>query len=148
MTLQTLNILLADDDEDDRSLFELAISQIDIKTDLKLFKNGKDLIDYLRQPDVRLPNLLFLDLNMPTMTGLECLKEIKDDPGLNGVTVVIYSTSSSEKDIDATFFSGANFYINKPANFNDLKKILKKVLAIDWQYHTSNLNRENFLFRL
>ncbi|MHA7056982.1 response regulator [Aquimarina sp. M1] len=148
MNIETLKILLADDDEDDRALFEKAIKELGLQTDLKLFINGMELIKYLRQPDTALPNVLFLDLNMPTMDGFECLKEIKDDPGLKGITVVIYSTSSSEKDIEATFLNGANIYVNKPTNFNDLKNILKKVLTIDWQYHTSNLNRENFLFRL
>lgn len=148
MTLNRLRIVLADDDPDDRELFQMAMNQLEIRTELTMLATGKELINYLRNSETILPNILFLDLNMPTMTGFECLLEIKKDPGLKGMTVVIYSTSSSEKDIEATFLNGANIYINKPNNFSDLKSILKKVLAIDWQYHTSNLKRENFLFRL
>lgn len=147
MPFNKLNIVLADDDEDDRNIFELAISECDLQTDLKLFGNGADLIKYLREPDTMLPNILFLDLNMPNMNGFECLEEIKKDPGLRHITVVIYSTSSSEKDIEATFLAGANIYLNKPANFKVLKKTLKNILTLDWQYQTSNLTRTNFLYR-
>ena len=129
MPFNKLNIVLADDDDDDREIFKLAISQIDIKTDLTLFRNGLELVEYLRQPDTVLPNILFLDLNMPSMDGFECLKEIKRDPGLKNITVVIYSTSSSEKDIEKTFLEGANIYINKPSDYETLKEVLKKVLV-------------------
>ncbi len=147
MALEKLHIILADDDADDREIFELAISQIDIATTFSTFKNGMEVISYLRSPQPRLPALLFLDLNMPYMDGLECLDQIRKDPGLEHLTVVIYSTSASEKDIEATFMGGANVYINKPSDFEVLKKVLKKVLTLDWHYHTSILNRENFLFR-
>ncbi|MAQ75071.1 MAG: response regulator [Aquimarina sp.] len=147
MTDNTIKIVLTDDDSDDRFLFQMAIDQIEIKTNLRIFSNGNDLIKYLRLPGTILPDILFLDLNMEGMGGLECLREIKKDPGLKGITVVIYSTSSSEKDIEQTFLAGANIYLNKPSNFEDLKKGLKRVLTTDWQYHTSNLNRNNFMFR-
>lgn len=147
MTREKLKIILTDDDEDDRDLFELAIKRTKIPSELKMFKNGNELISHFRSPEFKLPDILFLDLNMPNKNGLECLKLIKLDPGLKNITVVIYSTSSSEKDIEETFLEGANIYINKPTDFETLKNILKKVLTLDWQYHTSILNRENFLFR-
>lgn len=147
MAVEKLNIILADDDEDDRTLFELAVNQLKVPFQFQLFKNGQELIDYLRQSGSRLPDILFLDLNMPNLSGVETLKEIRKDPGLRGITVAIYSTSSSERDIEATFLQGANIYINKPADFEALKKIINKVVTIDWQYHTSILNRDNFLFR-
>ena len=147
MVSKTLNIILADDDEDDRALFELASSQINVPHKLKMFKNGMDLITYIRDSSTIIPDILFLDLNMPNKNGMEVLTEIKKDPGLKDITVVIYSTSSSERDIDATFLAGANVYINKPNDFETLKNIIKKVITLDWQYHTSILNKENFLFR-
>lgn len=147
MALAKLNIILVDDDEDDRALFELAVNELKVPHLFQMFKNGQELITYLRQPETRLPDILFLDLNMPNLSGIETLKEIRKDPGLKGITVVIYSTSSSERDIEATFLEGANIYINKPSDFETLKKIIKKVVTIDWQYHTSILNRDNFLFR-
>ena len=147
MDVIKLNVLLADDDEDDRFLFEQALNDIKIRTNLSLFKNGKELMDYLLQIDIK-PHLIFLDLNMPIKNGMECLLEMKQDTNLKNIPVAIYSTSSSEQDIENTFISGANIYINKPTNFNKLKDVIEKVLQLNWQYQTSNLNKDNFLFRI
>ncbi|MDO7136115.1 response regulator [Algibacter lectus] len=148
MPLTVMNIVLADDDEDDRLLFDEAISEIDVKTKLSLFNDGKALMDYLVLPDTILPEIVFLDLNMPIKNGMQCLKEIRANDKLKELCVAIYSTSSSEEDIENTFVNGANVYINKPNSFSALKKAIDKVLKINWQYHTSALNRDNFLLRL
>ncbi|AIZ41248.1 response regulator [Cellulophaga baltica] len=148
MAFQTLNIALADDDEDDRLLFKDAIEEIKIKTKLSLFTNGKELMDYLVLPNVILPEVIFLDLNMPIKNGMQCLKEIRENPKLSDLSVAIYSTSSSERDIEDTFINGANVYINKPNSFGELKTVIEKVLQLNWQYQTSALNRENFLLRI
>lgn len=143
-----LNIALADDDEDDRMLFKEAIDEISICTKLSMFTNGQELMDYLTLPNILLPNLVFLDLNMPIKNGMQCLCEIRKNSALNDMAVAIYSTSSSEKDIEETFVNGANIYINKPNNFRKLQEVVEKVLHINWQYHTSSLNKENFLYRI
>ncbi|WP_127138785.1 response regulator [Flagellimonas oceanensis] len=145
---QILNIALADDDEDDRQFFQDAIEDISIKTKLSLLNDGQELMDYLNLPNVVLPNLVFLDLNMPIKNGMQCLKEIRANADLDKVCIAIYSTSCSENDIEDTFVNGANIYLNKPNNFNKLRDSIEKVLQINWQYHTSNLNRDNFLLRL
>ena len=147
MSLKNLNVLLADDDEDDRWLFEQALSDLKIKTNLLLFKNGKELMEHLQNSE-NMPHIIFLDLNMPIKNGMECLTEMRKVDKLKEIPVAIYSTSSSEKDIENTFVNGANVYINKPNNFLALKKVVDKVLQLNWQYHTSNLSRENFLFRI
>lgn len=146
MSLNNLNVLLADDDED-RWLFEQALSNLKIKTTLLLFKNGKEIMDYLKKAE-SMPHIVFLDLNMPIKNGTECLIEMRKNDYLKEMIVAIYSTSSSEKDIENTFVNGANIYINKPNDFAALKKVIDKVLQLNWQYHTSNLNRDNFLFRI
>ena len=148
MSLKILNIALADDDEDDRLLFKEAIEEIHMETRLSLFNHGQELMDHLNLPNIILPHLVFLDLNMPIKNGMQCLKEIRSNPLLDGVAIAIYSTSSSEKDIENTFVNGANVYINKPNNFYKLKEVIEKVIQINWQYHTSNLNKDNFLFRV
>lgn len=148
MPLNIMNIVLADDDADDRFLFDEAISEIDVKTKLSLFNDGKALMDYLVLPDTILPEIVFLDLNMPIKNGMQCLKEIRSNEALKDLCVAIYSTSSSEEDIENTFVNGANVYINKPNSFSALKKAIEKVVKINWQYHTSALNRDNFLLRL
>ena len=148
MAVDIMNIVLADDDSDDRLLFEEAIEEIDVKTNLSLFKDGKELLDYLLLPDTILPEIVFLDLNMPIKNGMQCLKEIRNTDALKELCVAIYSTSSSEQDIEETFIHGANIYINKPNSFSALKKVIDKIVKINWQYHTSALNRDNFLLRL
>ena len=148
MNLDLINIALADDDEDDRLIFGEAIAELAIRTKLSLFKNGQELMDYLNLPNIVLPNLIFLDLNMPIKNGMQCLKEIRQNPALKNLAVAIYSTSSSEKDIEETFVNGANIYINKPTNFSNLRNVIEKVLQLNWQYQTSNLNRNTFLFRI
>jgi CheY-like chemotaxis protein len=105
-------------------------------------------MDYLILPNVILPEIVFLDLNMPIKNGMQCLHEIRNHPKLNDLLVAIYSTSSSETDIEATFVNGANIYINKPNSFGELKQAIERVLQLNWQYHTSALNRDNFLLRI
>ncbi len=143
-----MNIILADDDEDDRLFFREAFEEIKIKTNIKIVNDGVELMDYLNQQDNQIPHMLFLDLNMPRKSGLDCLLEIKQLPHLNDMAIAIYSTSASEKDIEETFVQGANVYIKKPSDFNSLKKVLENVITINWQYHTSGLNRDNFMFSL
>lgn len=141
-------ITLADDDEDDRLFFTDAFDELKINTVVNTVNNGRELIQFLDQPESVLPNIIFLDLNMPILNGIECLKEIKKNDKYKDIAIAIYSTSSSEEDVENTFVLGANIYIKKPSNFNDLKKILSDVVTINWQYHTSGLNKENFLLRL
>jgi len=145
---EIIRILLADDDKDDRSDFIEAFESLKIKTQIQTVKNGIELMKYLNTPSAILPHLLFLDLNMPKKSGLECLIEIKKMERLKNLTIVIYSTSSSEKDMEDTFLNGANIYLKKPTHLTVLKKMLLHVLTINWQYHTSGLNRDNFLLHL
>ena len=143
-----IHILLADDDEDDRNFFNDAITDLKIANKLTLFKNGKELMDYLENPESILPDILFLDLNMPCKTGNECLKEIRLNPRFKDISIAIYSTSSSDKDIEETFVGGANIYIKKPNDFSKLKKVLKEVMNLNWQFHTSKLNKDTFFFSI
>lgn len=141
-------ITLADDDEDDRLFFTDAFDELKINTVVNTVNNGKELLSFLNHPKTVLPNIIFLDLNMPILNGIDCLKEIKLNDKFKDIAIAIYSTSSSEKDIENTFVLGANIYIKKPSNFNELKKILADVVTINWQYHTNGLNKDNFLLRM
>jgi CheY-like chemotaxis protein len=143
-----IHLILADDDEDDRFFFTDAFSELKINTKVNTFNDGVELMNYLNKEDALMPNVLFLDLNMPKKTGIECLIEIKANTKMSGIAIVIYSTSASEEDIEKTFVLGANIYIKKPDSFKKLKKILSEVVSINWQYHTNNLNKDNFLLRL
>ncbi|MBS7256005.1 response regulator [Flavobacterium branchiicola] len=148
MQKNALYILLADDDEDDRLFFKDAFEEIKIQTNVNFVHDGMQLMDHLNDPENKLPDILFLDLNMPKKTGKECLIEIKKSERLKDIIIAIYSTSSSEEDIEDTFIQGANIYIKKPSDFNTLKKLINEVVTVNWHYHTSGLNRDNFLLRL
>jgi len=145
MEIEPVNVLLADDDEDDRLFFREAFEEIKIKTKVKTVNDGVELMNHLTKKGNELPHILFLDLNMPRKNGMDCLMEIKRSDNLKDIPVAIYSTSASEEDIENTFVKGANVYIKKPSDFSTLKKILEEVITINWQYHTSGLNRESFM---
>lgn len=148
MSNKPLQILLADDDEGDRLLFTVAFSELKIKTVVKTVNNGTQLKEWLNMENTSLPYILFLDLNMPPNSGLECLKEIKSNEKLKDIFIAIYSTSDNEKDMEETFLNGANIYITKPNDFNILKKILTKAVSTASLYQEQSLIRENFLLRV
>jgi CheY-like chemotaxis protein len=148
MLKDPIQIILADDDEDDRLFFEDAFKEITIETNVKFVNDGIELMDHLNKNGNQLPHILFLDLNMPGKNGIECLMEIKQMKQFDDVAIAIYSTSSSEQDIEETLVLGANVYIKKPNDFATLKSILEYVIKINWQYQTSGLNRANYLLSL
>jgi len=143
-----IHIILADDDEDDRMFFTDAFDELKMKTKVQTYNDGVELMNYLMTENAILPHVLFLDLNMPKKNGIECLHEIKANKRFDDIAIAIYSTSSSEEHIEETFVNGANIYIKKPNDFNTLKKVLSDVVTINWQYHTSGLNKDNFLLRM
>ena len=148
MTNEPLHILLADDDETDRLLFEEALRELVIKTIVETVNNGEQLMALLSAKDAKIPDLLFLDLNMPQKNGMECLKEIRGDKKFKEMSILIYSTSNSEKDMEETFLHGANVYINKPNNFNALKQVLEKAVTAAYYYQDPPFNKANFLLKI
>ena len=141
-------VFLADDDPEDRLFFSAAITDFkEVSVELMMFEDGVLLIDYLNNCEI-LPDIIFLDLNMPRKSGMECLKEIRQNDRLKKISVAIYSTSSSEQDIEDTFVAGANVYIKKPNDFNMLKKVLSDVVHINWQYIVDGLNKDSFILSL
>ncbi len=147
MQHEPMFIMLADDDESDRLNFKDALEESKISNTLLMLHDGVALMDYLLREDAPLPYLLFLDLNMPRKNGLECLREIKKHPRLANIVIAIYSTSSSEKDIQETYLCGANVYIKKPNDFGVLKQVLTKVVSAASVYRDTPFRIENFLFR-
>lgn len=148
MILQNINILLADDDESDRMLFIDAFSELKIKTTVRTFNDGIQLMEWLNKEETHLPHFIFLDLNMPFKNGLECLKEIKRNEKLKDIFIAIYSTSDNDKDVEDTFSFGANVYITKPNSFNSLKKVLEKSVVTAHLYQDGLMKREHFLLKV
>jgi len=148
MDSKPLQIILADDDENDRTNFTDAIEESRIKSVVFTVIDGVALMDYLNNTATAIPHLIFLDLNMPRKNGLTCLKEIRQSEKLKEVAVAIYSTSSYAKDIEETFKQGANIYIKKPTDFKVLKNVLGKVLSVVYVYREPPFSMANFVFKI
>ena len=129
----TIRITLADDDIDDCIMFKEALPHINMKYNFNMFHTGADLLSHLNTA-YNLPHIIFLDLNMPGLSGIETLKAIRKQAGFNQVAIAIYSTSSRQTDMEETLANGANCYIIKPDTFGSLKTVLKHVLSQYWQY--------------
>jgi CheY-like chemotaxis protein len=128
--MKLLNILLADDDLDDRNFFKDALHALPINAQLKTVDDGDELMKYLSENTHQLPDVLFLDINMPRKNGFECLSEMKDDALLKNISVVILSTSSNKEKIAKIFKIGGHVYIHKPNDFGQLKQVIQNVLPI------------------
>src|SRR5687767_13044745 len=113
MSGRTTIIMLIDDDRDDRFFFSKALKKMPVEFELVEAMDGVDAFKKLRESDIK-PAVIFLDINMPFMNGIEFLKELKKDPNLNTIPVIIQSTSNAETDISVTLNLGAVDYIIKP----------------------------------
>jgi DNA-binding NarL/FixJ family response regulator len=124
--IEKLEIILADDDFDDRSFFREAFKKIRPLGLLREFSNGKQVMDYLNLHQDAPPHLIFLDLNMPFKTGIQCLKEIRNNPAYKEVAIVIFTTSTSEFDIENCFDCGASLYMRKPFSYAEGIETLRR----------------------
>lgn len=119
-------ILMADDDADDRLLTQEALEESRLVNDLHFVEDGEQLMSYL-QNNTPLPGLILLDLNMPKKDGREALEEIKADPHLRRIPIVVLTTSKGEEDIYRSYDLGASSYITKPVTFAALVKVIQAI---------------------
>jgi len=139
MPAASITILMADDDEDDRLLTADALRRSRLINDLRFVVDGQDLMQYLRREgpygsggaDAPRPGLILLDLNMPKKDGREALAEIKHDPDLRSIPVVVLTTSKAEEDIVRTYELGVNSFVSKPVTFEELAEVMR-ALACYW----------------
>ena len=125
---KTISFFLVDDDPDDTSLFQEVVAGLDIQVQLQTAVDGHQALEKLKNGNT-FPDVIFLDLNMPRMDGKECLIELKQDPQLRHIPVVMYTTSSQSKDIEETMMNGAVCFITKPTNIRELKLILNTIAS-------------------
>lgn len=133
---QPITILIADDDPEDRMLAQEALDEARLANDVRYVNDGQELLDYLKHQgkyadpkDAPRPGMILLDLNMPRKDGREALEEIKADPELKSIPVVILTTSEADEDILKTYGLGASSYITKPVTFDGLVKIMLALKA-------------------
>jgi CheY-like chemotaxis protein len=129
-----ITILIADDDADDRMMASEALEESRLANDLRFVEDGEELLDYLYHRGRVAgggggprPGLILLDLNMPRMDGREALREIKSDPALRSIPVVVLTTSKAEEDIYRTYDLGVNSFITKPVQFEGLVEVMRTV---------------------
>lgn len=151
MKAKPVKILLADDDADDCFFFEKALSEISIATRFTTVNNGERLMDYLSKNSELLPDVLFLDLNMPRKSGFECLTEITENIKLKDLYVVMYSTSYTldphyeQSMIDVLFRLGAQDYIRKPGDFAKLKELILQSLTKFIEKKSLNVEKKKLI---
>ena len=133
-----VTILMADDDMDDREFARTAMQESRLMNELRFVEDGEELLDYLYRRGAYAdpkssprPGLILLDLNMPRKDGREALREIKSDPALRQIPVVVLTTSKAEEDILSSYDLGANCFISKPVTFDGLVEVVK-VLDKHW----------------
>lgn len=122
------NIVLVDDDSDDRELFFEAVSFVSPTAKVEMKRDGEELMEYLTTCSI-LPDVIFLDLNMPRKNGKECLFEIMGNKNLCKIPVIVYTTSLNPIDIEETFNQGASRFFRKPNSFEELKDLLHNLLV-------------------
>ncbi len=141
-------ILLADDDEDDCTFFKEAMDDLPFSVTIMTVSDGVQLMKLLSDMEpVNLPDILFLDLNMPRKSGFECLSEIKKIDKLKHLPVIIFSTSLDIDVVDLLYKRGAIYYIRKPGDFSKLKKVILDALTITTQTNFKQPARESFILQ-
>lgn len=145
MNFKQLNILLADDDSDDCLFFKEALRELLLSTNLTTVHDGEQLMQLLTNETNVLPHVLFLDLNMPRKNGFECLTEIKLSKKLKQLPVIVFSTSFEQEVVNQLYKNGAQYFIRKPSEFSQFKKIIQQSLALIMNENISQPTRENFV---
>ena len=129
--MHAIHILLVEDNEGDILLTKEAFEDAKLLTRLSVVRDGKEAVDFLNKhgafQEVETPDLLLLDVNLPKKNGHEVLKFIKEDENLKHIPVIMFTTSSSEKDINLSYQNHANCYITKPVDVNDFLSVITKV---------------------
>ena len=145
--MSEIAIFYADDDEDDLMFFNDAVAKITSaqqeSISLHMHRNGESLLENIKKTKIE-RGVVFLDINMPRKSGFQLLEEIRNHSEISDVPVIIYSTSYDESSIQMSHNLGANFYVVKPYNFNDLIEMINNVIKINWEKKKADF--ENFIY--
>ncbi len=144
----SLNILLADDDIDDCIFFKCALEKSPIATKLVTVHDGMELMQLLTSDAYKLPDVLFLDLNMPRKNGFECLSELKLSLQLKHLPAIMYSTSNDQDVVSRLYRNGAQYFIRKPPDISQFEKIIHHTLTLIEKRHMQQPAREDFVLEV
>lgn len=123
------SIIVADDDSDDRLFLEDVLHEVAPSKSVTSVKDGQELLSLFSH---FIPDLLFLDLEMPRKNGLECLKEIRNNPATKDLPIVVFSSTNRDYNIDVAYEMGAHLFLSKPNSYDDLKLAMQTILSFDW----------------
>lgn len=126
------SILLVDDDEDDREFFSIAVKNSCPEMNFKALNDGVEFLNYLESNPVPPPDIVFLDTQMPMLSGMECLQKVRSSQNWKNLPIVIYTTSPDKGDMEEAIKLGANLYVRKPYDFSKLESIIKTIAHLDW----------------
>ncbi|MCS3529937.1 response regulator [Chryseobacterium sp. JUb7] len=148
MNKEFLNVILADDDEANQILLKNIFKELKIDIKVQCFNSGLQLLDYLNSKEGHIPEVLFMNSKISGKNIRECIQEIKSESRLGNIVIAVYGENLPDNEIEDFFILGANVFIRKPDNYPGLKKIVSEVVTITWQYHTSGLNKDNFILKI
>lgn len=148
MTRECLNVMLMDHDEGNHIFFKNIFQDLKIRIKTRVFFTGHDMMNYLKSEKAIIPELLFMNFDVPEKNVLDCLTEIRACCKLSQMTVAVYSSNLSSDGEEEIFIKGANVLMKKPDNYKNLKKALTEIVTVNWQYHTSGLNKDNFIMKV
>lgn len=148
MNKEFLNVIVADSDENTLIFFKNIFKELKISIKVQCFNNGENLMEYLNNYDAVVPEIVFINYSIPGKDAMGCIDEIKNNSKFSNMVTAIYTEEISENEIEETFVKGNNIFMRKPSDFGTLKKVLTEVITINWQYHTSGLNKDNFILKI
>jgi CheY-like chemotaxis protein len=146
LIMKGVKIFLAEDDMDDVFFFTEALGRICKASTVKVCENGLEMLEALETAKDQLPDVVILDINMPAMDGMECLKQIRSKPYLDHVPIVMLTTTSSRNTVEEAHKAGASLYVKKPVIFEDLEAIIETIIRMNWLQHAYPVEMSKFVY--
>jgi CheY-like chemotaxis protein len=125
-------VFLIDDDEDDRLFFNMALNGLEYGGEISCHQDGKTALEQFTNNNTPVPDIIFLDWNMPKLDGRQCLAAIRGIPRYTALPIIIISTSSAIKDIQEAYQLGATYFLSKPGSILELQKRLQHLFTLNW----------------
>lgn len=148
MTKDYLNVFLIEDDEGKRIFFENIFTDSKIAITTNTFHNVKCVMDLLGEEDILVPEMVWINKSILEKDNSEFLSEIKSDVKFNTMVILIYSENFKNDEEEDFLVKGINVIMKLPDNYTDMKKKVSEIIAINWQYHTSGFNKNNFIMKV
>ncbi|KMQ62945.1 transcriptional regulator [Chryseobacterium sp. FH2] len=145
MNKEYLSIAIIDDNNENVTLFKNILNKIKIGVKIQVFQSIDKILDYLNSGEVLIPEIMFINFNV---FERKILDETRNHGKFDNLVTALYSEKLSESEIEDFFVNGGNIFIRKPDNEVALKKVLSDVITVNWQYHTSGLNKDNFILKI